>query len=441
MGSPANTRSTLQELLKTIYEPNLNKAIKKDVFFLFAVKKAPFDGKGEQYQFGTHLKRNNAAYARSADDYFESAGAESVKKGSVTPAYAHIPFEINADLMKASKGDAHAFTDGMKLVQNSAKESLTRELNRYAVGDGRGILATVAANVAGAAATAIVTVNSTKYLEEGMLLDCWNGVAGVVPRGAGLGGGTRTIAPWFKVNSITDETTFVVAMTDGSNVPALTAADVFTRKWNSYVSGGVRYSYEPNGLRLMADDGTLDPTNGLHGISAATFGRWKGINKDGTGYDASPAIVSAMAIQFRRWSATMFDTIWTHDNQAHGLIYGAEGSYQQKRYTDAKVEELGANEEAVVINVSGKKVRIRTDLDLPEDEINFFDSKVVRYLEFWDIQLLEQADGQYLTPWRDSGGQKHAQIGFYGWSGNWFTTVRNGIGRVYGLNKPASLPW
>lgn len=441
MGSPANTRSSLQDLLKTIYEKNLNEGVKKDVFFLNAIKKAPYDGKGEAYVFATHLKRNTNAYARGADDYFESAGAEVVKKGTVHPAYAHIPFEINHDLMKASKGDAHAFTDGMKLVQNTCKSMLTRELNRYAVGDGRGILCTLTANVTGGSATATVTVNSTKYLEEGMLLDLWNGAAGTTHRNGGALSGGRTPGPWFKVESITDDTTFVVSMSDATNVPAgIVSTDVATRKWNSYVDTN-RYSYEPNGLRLMADDGTLDPVGGLHGISATSFGRWKGINKDGTGYDASPAVVSAMAIQFRRWSATMFDTIWCHDNQAHGLIYGAEGSYQQKRYVDGKVEEQGANEEAIVINVSGKKVRIKTDLDLPEDELQFFDSKVIRYLEFWDIQLLEQADGLYLTPWRDSGGQKHAQIGFYGWSGNWFTVIRNGIARVSGLNKPASLPW
>lgn len=442
MGSPANTRASVGEILKNVYEPNINSAVKREVFFLHGIKKAPYDGKGKAYVFATHLKRNTAAYARAADDYFETAGAEVVRNGTVTPKYAHIPFEINADLMAASKGDKHAFVDGMKLVQQTAKEMLTRELNRYAVGDGRGILLTVTATVTGGSATAVVTCNSTKYLEEGMLLDIWAGATAYTQRnGAALVNG-RTQSPFFKVDSITSDTQFVVSMTDGSNVPSgVVANDVAVRKWNAYSTGSARACYEPDGLRIMADDGTLDPSGGLHGISSTDFGKWKGINKDGSGYDASPAMVSALAIQFRRWSSTMFDTLWCHDNQAHGLIYGTEGSYQQKRYTDAAVEQIGANTEAVVVNVSSKKVKIRTDIDLPETELYGFDSKVIRYLELWDVQLLEQADGLYLTPWRDAGGQKHAQVGFWGWAGNWFTVIRNGISRVHSINTPTSLPW
>ena len=37
-------------------------------------------------------------------------------------------------------------------------------------------------------------------------------------------------------------------------------------------------------------------------------------------------------------------------------------------------------------------------------------------------------------------GQRLAQVGFYGWSGNFFTRIRNGIGRMYNLNAPSQLP-
>jgi len=438
-----NTRSTVSEVLKVVYEPSMNEGIRSLVFFFSALTKAKHDGKGKQYTFATHLGRNTAVSARGADDYLEQGLPENVKNGTVNPAYVHIPFEISYDLMQASKGDAHAFADGMELIQNSAREMLKRELNRMAVGDGRGIICTITGNVTGGSATATVTCDRTKYLEDGMLLDAWNGAAGTTIRNGSLTGGVSQ-GPWLKVQSITDDLTFVAAMSDGSNIPSagnqIVTNDVLTRKKNSYVNTN-RYSYEPNGLRLMADDGTLDPTNGLHGISASTNTKWKGINKDGTGIDVSPAVVSAMQIQFRRWSATFFDTIWAHDNQGFGLLYGTEGSYKEKRFVDAKTTEVGDSYEDVVINVGGRKVRIKFDLDLPEDELQFFDAKVLGYLELWGIKLLEQADGLFLTPWRDATGQRLAQVGYYGWSGNFFTRIRNGIGRVYGLNKPAALPW
>ncbi|MGE5617334.1 MAG: hypothetical protein ACM3UX_00195, partial [Candidatus Woesearchaeota archaeon] len=166
----------------------------------------------------------------------------------------------------------------------------------------------------------------------------------------------------------------------------------------------------------------------------------KGIVRDAGGKDVSPAIVSAIAMLYRRWSNTMFDTIWCHGNQGHGLIYGDEGSYKDKRFVDAEPTKLGANEEDVVVNVHGQRLRIRMDDDLPETELNVYDSKVIRYVELYGIELLEQADGQYLTPWRDSTGQRHAQVGFWGWSGNWGTVMRNAICRITGLSRPASLP-
>lgn len=438
MTTVANTRAVLGELLKVVYEPSLNSGVKSSAFFLKAFTAKKYDGKGKRYEFATHLAFNQMVAARGADDYFEAGQPERVFNGQITPAYLHIPFEISHDLMVASKGDKHAFAEGMSLVQDTSREIFKRELNRCAVGDGRGILATIAANVAGGAATATVTVNDTKFLADGMLIDIWDGAAGVNKRNNAAGN------IYGRVKLVIDRTSFTLEMfntTGGAagNVPALTLNDVIIRKGNAYVDTGVRKSYEPAGLRLMADDGTLDPTGGYLGISASNASAWKGIVRSAV-VDVSPAIVSAVAMLYRRWSNTMFDTIWCHGNQGHGLIYGTEGSYKEKRFVDASVSEVGGNDEDIIVNAGGKKVKIRMDDDLPEDELNFFDSKVLRYVELYGIELLEQADGQFLTPWRDTVGQRHAQVGFWGWSGNWGTVMRNAICRVSGLNRPASLP-
>lgn len=432
MATVANTRAVLGDLLKIVYEPSLNSGVKSRAFFLKAFTAKKFDGKGKQYTFASHLAFNQMVAARGADDYFEAGQPEKVYDGTITPKYMHIPFEISHDLMVASKGDEHAFAEGMTLVKNTSKEIFRRELNRVAVGDGRGILATLTGALAAGAATATVTVGDTKFLADGMILDIWNGAAGVTRRsGAGV---------YFKVDLVLNETQAQLSMTDGSNIPAgVVANDVLIRKGNAYVDV-TRKSYEPAGLRLMADDGTLDPAGGYLGISASNASAWKGIIKDAGGADASPALISAVAMLYRRWSNTMFDTIWCHGNQGHGLIYGNEGSYKEKRFVDASVTDLGANEEDIVINVHGRKLRLRMDDDLPEDEVNFFDSKVLRYCELYGIELLEQADGQYLTPWRDSTGQRHAQVGFWGWSGNWGCVMRNAICRIYNVSRPASLP-
>jgi hypothetical protein len=443
MATVANTRAVLGELLKTVYEPSLNEGIKSQAYFLKAFTAKKYDGKGKEYVFATHLAFNQMVAARGADDYFEAGQPERVFNGTIKPAYLHIPFEISHDLMVASKGDKHAFAEGMSLVQDTSQTVFKRDLNRVAVGDGRGILCTIAAAVAGGGATAVCEVDSTKFLADGMILDIWDGPAAITQRnGQALDAAGQTQSPWFKCVNVIDETHFTLGMSTGGNIPAgvIAVGDVIIRKKNAYVADGARKTYEPAGLRMMADDGTLDPAAGYLGISATNASAWKGIVRSAGGADVSPAIVSAIAMLYRRWSNTMFDTIWCHGNQGHGLIYGNEGSYKDKRFVDAEPTKLGADEEDVVVNVHGKKLRIKMDDDLPEDELNVFDSKVLRYVELYGIELLEQADGQYLTPWRDSVGQRHAQVGFWGWSGNWGTVMRNAICRITDLARPASLP-
>jgi hypothetical protein len=442
MATIANTRALLTELLKIVYEPSINSAVRDSTFFLKAFTAKKYDGKGKQYTFAAHLQFNQMVAARSADDYLESAQQEKVANGTITPKYLHIPFEISHDLMVASKGDEHAFADGMSLVQETSRRTFRRDMNRMAVGDGRGILATVTANLGSADGPLTVTVDTTKFLQDGMIVEVWNGAATTnVTRRNNYAGNE-----YIKILTVLSSTTASIdtwnsstGVVGGTNVPALTSADVLIRKGTAYVNT-TRFSNEPDGLRLMADDGTLDPSGGYLGISASTFSNWKGIVRDAGGVSVSPGLVSAVGMLYRRWSNTMFDTIWCHGNQGNGLIYGDEGSYKDKRFVDAEVNRLGTDEEDIIVNVRGKKVRIRQDDDLSETELNFFDSKVIRYVELYGIELLEQADGQYLTPWRDSTGQRYAQVGFWGWAGNWGCVMRNAIARIYNVGAPASIP-
>jgi hypothetical protein len=444
---PANDRSTLNKALKFIYEPGLNFAIQNNIVFLNGFTKKKFPGVGKAYVFATHLKRNTNVGSRAHDGYYLPAGGETVDNGSVLPTYTHIPFEITNDLMKAAKGDRAAFKDGMRIVQETSRNTITKDLNRQALGDGTGVLCSLAAD-AGGAGTRTLTVNgdsgrpNTLFLEEGMWLDVWS-KAGATRRNDGAANPTTETAQAkaIVVQSVTDDTTFTAAMYDATAMPAITANDVVTRWGNSVYNGTARASRESNGLRLFADDGTLDPTGGLHGISAATYNRWKGIVKDAGGIPISPAVASAVGILFKQKSSTKYDQMWMHDNQAHGLLYGADGSYKDKRFVNGSVTEIGDNTEAVVINVGGRKIKVNVDIDMMETEAYFLASEVFRYVELNGVELEEQADGQFLVPWRDSTGAKPAQVGYWMFRGNWAVTMRNAVCRVYNLAKPASLPW
>ena len=446
---PANDRSTLNKALKYIYEPGLNFAIQNNIAFLYAFQKKKFPGVGKAYVFATHLKRNTNVGSRAHDGYYIPAAGETVDNGTVTPTYTHIPFEITNDLIKAAKGDRAAFKDGMRIVQETSRNTIQKDLNRQALGDGTCVLCSLAVD-AGGAGTRSLTVNgntgkaTTMFLEEGMAIDIWAGSAGTTRRNdsAALPTTETAQAKTIIVVAITSDTVFTAKMYDGTSMPAITANDEVAR-WGNIVTDGssLRVTREANGLRLFADDGTLDPSGGLHGLSASTYGRWKGLVKDAGTVPVSPAVASALAILFRQKSSAKFDQLWMHDNQAHGLIYGADGSYKDKRYVNGAVTDIGDNQEAIVINVSGKKVKVNVDIDMTDTEMYGIASEVMRYIELNGVELEEQADGQYLVPWRDSTGSKPAQVGYWMFRGNWAVVMRNAVSRVYNLAKPASLPW
>jgi hypothetical protein len=433
-----NTRSTLDKALKYIYEPGMNFALTTNTTALNAFSKRKFPGQGKAYVFATHLKRNQYVASRKHDGYYAPSGTETPENGSVTPTYTHIGFEITNDVVKAAKGDRAAFKDAMRMVMDTARDTIQTDLNRQFLGDGSGIIVAVDVD-AGGAATETLTVKagySTKLLQQGMPLDFWNGNVRV------NGGAGELPTDWMVVGSVIDDTQFTVTMFGGGNVPAIADGSYATRMGNCYAAAGpVRTSLEANGLRLFADDGTLDPTNGLHGISGTTYDAWSAIIKDAALADAGPGLASAVGILFKQASPFKFNQIWAHDNQGHGLIYGTDGSYKDKRFVNGSVTDVGDNTEAVVINVGGRKVRVNLDWFISETEMYFLDAAQIRYVELNGVELEEQADGQYLTPYRDSTGSKPAQVGYWMFRGNWATVARNAIARIYNLSKPASLPW
>lgn len=435
-----NTRSTLDKALKYVYEPGLNFALTTNTAALNAFTKRKFPGVGKAYVFATHLKRNQYVASRVADGYFAPAGLETPENGHIVPTYTHIGFEITNDIIKASKGDRAAFKDAMRMVMDTSKNTLQTDLNRQFVGDGRGILCDVVVD-AGGAGTRTLTISSTatyntKFLQQGMPIDFWNGNTRV-------NGGASTALPtdWMVVQSVISDTQFSVAMFSGGAIPAIAAGSFAIRMGNALAPAGTRVCYEANGLRAFADDGTLDPVGGLHGISGASYDAWKAILKDAGGADIGPGLASAVGILFKQQSPFQFNSIWCHDNQAHGLLYGNDGSYKDKRFVNGSVTDMGDNTEAVVINVGGRKVKVNVDWFFDETTAYFADTAQVRYVELNGVELEEQADGQYLTPYRDSTGQKPAQVGYWMFRGNWATVARNSIARIYNLSKPASLPW
>lgn len=436
-----NTRTTLDKALKYVYEPGMNFALVNNVAALNSFTKRKFPGEGKAYVFATHLKRNTYVASRAHDGYYAPTGTETPENGQVVPTYTHIGFEITNDIIKASKGDKASFKDSMKMVMDTARDTLQTDLNRQFHGDGRGILAAIGAD-AGGAGEATYTVQagySTKHLQQGMPVDAW-AAAGATRRNSA---GTETVPPtdWLVVTSVLSDTQFKAAMFSGGARPAITAGDVLIRMGNAYGSAGTRKTYEANGLRAFADDGTGDPAGGLHGISTAAYDAWMPIIKNANLAAAGPGLAAAVGILFKQKSSRSFNAIWTHDNQAHGLLYGEDGSYKDKRFVNGKYEEVGGDHEAIVINVGGRKVKVQLDWFIDEQTMFFLDTTCIRYVELNGVELEEQADGQYLVPYRDSTGPKPARVGYWMFRGNWATVARNAIARIYNLKKPVSLPW
>jgi hypothetical protein len=424
-GSVAS-RGTIPEVLKPIFDKQLRDIIPNEYKFWQYVKEA--DGEkvklhGDYFEIEVQATRNDRSEAGQELGDLPYSGVPTFKKGTIKPVRVFAPLQIGHEMAKIADSDIATYATKLEALYDDARTAFVKNLNRQSVGDGTGVVATVGAATV-AAASVQVTVDDTKFFEEGTLFDIWRANATV-----------NTQPKYVQVSSVDSATLVTVVMNDATNVPVLAIGDLFIRKNSAYIDGGVRASLEMNGLQAITKSAT-----GFMGIPW-TVRRWRPTLVDAAAGVIGPKLMAKAEIVKRRSSASQgkLTTVFCSPEQTVEMIYGTNGTTDKIRYTREDAAKLSVKKQNnPTFNFDGRDIQVQTDLDLPTKKAFIFNDEALLVGQLHDVEF-EEFDGRSSLPVFNptTGSYVAADIMWLGWRGNLGCFARNEFVEVYNLAAPS----
>jgi hypothetical protein len=425
------SRGNPADILKPIFDDQARDIIQTEFPFWKYIKQA--DGEkvklnGDYFEIECLVSRNDSSANIAELGDLPVATQPVFKKGTLKPVRVFQPIQIGHEIMMLADSDTASYATKLEMLFDDARAALSMNLNRQALGDGTGILATITGNVTGGSATATVAVDDTKFFEEKQKLDIWNGAAETNVT-------MRNTAPVrFVVDSIDSATQITVSMSDGSNVPAgVVTNDVIIRAESAYVDT-TRKTYEMNGIQSITA-----PTAGFMGLTAR---RWAATRYNANSQAIGPRLLARAEIAKRRNSPNggKLTTLWMSPEQALEIVYGGNGTYPDVRFSRedaAKASVKGQNKPK--INFDGRDIEVSTDLMFPVTKAIAFTDEALMVGMLHDVQF-EKFDGRESLPAFNPTTGRYVAADNY-WLGarlNLGCFARNEFVEVYGLPTPAA---
>lgn len=248
------TMTTINGILKEIYEGNINDQLNDERITIKRVEKTAegtgTDAVGGKYVvFPVRVSRNAGISYRAENVQLAPAGRQGLKAAQEQLKYGYGRVRMTGQLIALAESDRQAFSSGMDIEMDGLKNDLAKDENRVVYGHLDAAVASgIKAKASAGSSGATVTVDSTQYLEEGMVIDITNA-------GTPVAGGTA-----LTIDAVLTTTTFTV----GAGAPTVTSGN--------YVSRTGNYNQEPTGLNKI-----IDSTGALHGLDPATTSKWKSV--------------------------------------------------------------------------------------------------------------------------------------------------------------------
>ena len=210
---------------------------------------------GREVIFDTHIGRNQGIGARGIREKLPVAGAQKYKQAHLYLTNLYGAIEVDGQLFEQAAENYQAFINVVDNEIKGLKKDLANDLNRQVYGDGSGKLAVIVDQPS----STTLEVDSTHWLEEGMLFDVVDPVSGVKQQS----GAASTI----EIVSI-DEDNSVITVTGtlGTFTTNINAGDIIVRSSNGVNSFGKEWT----GLAAIVND-----TDALHGIDPDDYAIWK----------------------------------------------------------------------------------------------------------------------------------------------------------------------
>lgn len=203
---------------------------------------------GKQVQFDTHIGRNHGIGARDVREKLPTAGAQKYKQANLFLTNLYGAIEVDGQLFEQAAEDYQSFINVVDMEIKGLKRDLAVDLNRQVYGDGTGTIGVVVS-----VASQVITVDSTHFFQEGMVI-------------TGIDPSAGTVADSGNELEITaiDEDNSTITVT--GTISALAEDDILVRASN----GTNSYGKEWQGLGAIVDD-----TSVLHEIDPSDYPMWK----------------------------------------------------------------------------------------------------------------------------------------------------------------------
>lgn len=232
--------STVSALLKEIYEKDVQDQLNNDVIGFKRIEKTAEgvtnEVGGRYVTFPLRTGRNHGIGARNEMEALPAAGQQATAAARVGLKYLYGSIQFTGQTMELATDNYQAFASALDEELTGLKRDLAKDMNFQFYGNGTGVRATVASDAANQ-----ITVNTTQYLEVGMMIDILD-TTGVTVRAAN--------------RQITAIAGLVVTYNGADASASVVATDVVTRTGN--------YGREMTGLgSIIRTTGTLynvDPT-------------------------------------------------------------------------------------------------------------------------------------------------------------------------------------
>ena len=213
MAGGATTLAVVDNILKEIYEPQLQDQLQSETLTLKRIEKSSEGIEsvvgGKYVTFPIRTRRNHGIGARNENDPLPDPKSQGYASARVRLAYLYGSMSLTGPTMELAQTNVQAFVSALSQETEGLKQTLVKDMNRQVYGTHAGVLATITADGANT-----VTVDTTMYLEVGMVIDIWD-VTLVTPKVQ-----TRNITA---INTSTNVVTYDGA--DGTSI----ATDVITR--------------------------------------------------------------------------------------------------------------------------------------------------------------------------------------------------------------------
>jgi hypothetical protein len=252
------TLTTVNGILKEIYEGNINKQLSEERVLMKRLERTAdgvgSDAVGGKYvTFPVHTSRNAGISYRAENVQLAPAGRQGFKSAQESLKYGYGRVRLTGQLIDLAESNRQAFASAMDLEMDGLKTDLSKDENHIAWGHiDSSVASGIKAKLSATATSATQTVDSTQYLQEGMVVDVTNA-------GTPVTGGTATT-----VVSINSDT-------------SVTFSGSVTGTSGNYVSRTGNYNQEPNGINKI-----VDSTGAVHGLDPATTPVWKSYEDSAT---------------------------------------------------------------------------------------------------------------------------------------------------------------